>query len=71
MMTPTEHGPAIINAGASTVRETAQQLRQATQSMKNERRQLASLVGASVAKGRQRQLLFWTASAALVAGLLL
>ena len=70
-MTPAEHGQAIINAGADAVRETAGQLRQATQSLENERRQLASLVGAGVAKGRQRQLLLWTAGAALVTGLLL
>ena len=71
MMTPAEHGQAIINAGAEAVRETAGQLRQATQSVENEARRLAGLVGASVAKGRQRQLLLWTACAALAAGLIL
>ncbi len=70
-MTPDEHGQAIINAGADAVRETAGQLRYAAQSVENEARRLASLVGAGVAKGRQRQLLVWTAGVALVAGLLL
>lgn len=54
-MTPTEHGQAIVNAGADAVRETAGQLRQATQSLENEARRLAGLVGAGVARGRQRQ----------------
>jgi Family of unknown function (DUF6118) len=70
-MTPAEHGQAIINAGADAVRETAGQLRQATQSLENEGRRLASLVGAGVAKGRQRQLLLWMVGAALAAGVLL
>ncbi len=70
-MTPEEHGQAIINAGASAVRETAGQLRYATQIMENEARRLAGLVGAGVAKGRQRRVLAWTAGAALAAGLLL
>ena len=39
--------------------------------MENEGRRLASLVGAGVAKSRQRQLLLWTEGAALAAGLLL
>lgn len=70
-MTPDEHGQAIINAGADAVRETAEQLRYATQSVENEARRLAGLVGAGVAKGRQHQVLVWTAAVALVAGLLL
>jgi Family of unknown function (DUF6118) len=70
-MTPAEHGQAIINAGADAVRETAGQLRQATQSLENEGRRLASLVGAGAAKGRQRQVLLWMAGAALAVGLLL
>jgi Family of unknown function (DUF6118) len=70
-MTPAEHGQAIINAGADAVRETAGQLRQATQSLENEGRRLARLVGAGVANSRQRQVLLWATGAALAAGLLL
>lgn len=70
-MTPSEHSQAIINAGASAVHETAQQLRQAPPGPENERQQFASLVGVGVSKGRQLQMLLWTAGAALAVGLLL
>jgi hypothetical protein len=73
-LTPAQHGQAMAQAVVGVggvVREAVQQLQRATQEVERERAQLASLVGAAKARGQQKQVLAWTAGAALVVGLLL
>lgn len=69
-LTPAQHGEALAQAGSTVVREAVQQLRIATQAVECDRAQLRELVGSVQAHGRHRRRLWWAASLALAAGLL-
>lgn len=70
-LTPVQYGETLAQAGRGVVREAAQQLGIATQAVERERAQLGALVGTVQAHARHRWQLWWAASLALAAGLVL
>ena len=69
-LTPEQHQQAIAQAGNTLMREAVQKLDRATQDAERERHRLAGLVGVLRTRDEQRGLLLWSASGALVVGLL-
>lgn len=71
MMTPAQQGESIARAGSNLVREAAQRLDRAAQSIEDERGRLAGIVGQAWAQDRQFKLICWTAGIAVAVGLVL
>lgn len=71
MMSPEAQGQAIARAGNNLVREAAQRLDQAAQTIEDERGRLAGIVGQAWAQDRQFKLICWTAGIAVAVGLVL
>jgi hypothetical protein len=69
-LTPEQHQQAVAQAGNVLMREAAQKLDRAAQDAERERHQLAGLIGTVRKQDEQRNWLLWTASGALVVGLL-
>jgi hypothetical protein len=71
MMTPAQQGESIARAGNNLVREAAQRLDRAAQTIEDERGRLANIVGQAWAQDRQFKLICWTAGIAVAVGLVL
>ena len=69
-LTPEQHQQAVAQAGNVLMREAAQKLDRAAQDAERERHQLAGLIGTVRKQDAQLNWLLWTASGALVVGLL-
>lgn len=71
MMSPEAQGQAIARAGNNLVREAAQRLDRAAQTIEDERGRLAGIVGQAWAQDQQFKLICWAAGIGVAVGLVL
>lgn len=70
-LTPEQHGRAIERAGVNIMREASRALREETDAVGRERRQLAAIVGQAAAQERQHRQRIWFGTGGLAIGLVL
>ncbi|CAM5761520.1 hypothetical protein LMIY3S_00166 [Labrys miyagiensis] len=70
-LTPEQHAQAISRAGAGLVEGAARALRNESEDLGRERRQLAEIVGTTRTRHAQRRALLWTLGGGLATGLVL
>ena len=70
-MTPEQHARAIERAGAEIMREASRALRDETDAVGRERRQLAAIIGQAVAQERQHRQRIWFGTGGLAIGVML
>lgn len=70
-LTPEQHARAIERAGTEIMREASRALRDETDAVGRERRQLAAIVGQAVAQERQHRQRIWLGAGGLAIGLVL